>query len=495
MQATQVMIDRIKADPLVLDPEDLSSLKLDLSATLAKLGVVVMADIGSSGGSIGSKSKPVVALNSNKEGKIPTSKFVYANLSGGARNAYRNIDGQVKFENGKADYCYEMLKPFSKTERFYTNIALTKSNIPNLYVMERCSDVNISSIDLILTDGLALNEGNKTLQESIANGFEKIFEISQNDIEASIMKDELISDNLKTDILDEVRAGYGYIVFDNNSNIGCLTVAENLDAHNYFIQQTSERVSLSRKSLINNYENMSLENAFKQVQRERCGMIYSSAQHLQKLIKGLDNTKTSYNLAAEWYSSKDIRNKQEELENDKKTNSQEKLLKQRKFEDQKKLEALANEQARAEAQTIQASLRVQYGPRLKGLQSEFDSSILSLVDGLFMGKSVTSRFNGAFSFLDRNVRADIKKSWEEDDRELQLVDYGNGQWSGRRVEVLVSKLDIRMKNKILGKYKDLCFDLMYVWDEEFGVIITTAKIERAIVVSSEVTAEKELLNR
>ncbi|MFT4561543.1 MAG: quinol monooxygenase YgiN [Gammaproteobacteria bacterium] len=32
-------------------------------------------------------------------------------------------------------------------------------------------------------------------------------------------------------------------------------------------------------------------------------------------------------------------------------------------------------------------------------------------------------------------------------------------------------------------------------DEEFGVIITTAKIERAIVVSSEVTAEKELLNR
>jgi quinol monooxygenase YgiN len=32
-------------------------------------------------------------------------------------------------------------------------------------------------------------------------------------------------------------------------------------------------------------------------------------------------------------------------------------------------------------------------------------------------------------------------------------------------------------------------------DDEFGTIITTAKIERAIVVSSEVTAEKELLNR
>jgi quinol monooxygenase YgiN len=32
-------------------------------------------------------------------------------------------------------------------------------------------------------------------------------------------------------------------------------------------------------------------------------------------------------------------------------------------------------------------------------------------------------------------------------------------------------------------------------DEEFAAIITTAKIERAIVVSNEVTAEKELLNR
>ncbi|MFT4583829.1 MAG: quinol monooxygenase YgiN [Gammaproteobacteria bacterium] len=32
-------------------------------------------------------------------------------------------------------------------------------------------------------------------------------------------------------------------------------------------------------------------------------------------------------------------------------------------------------------------------------------------------------------------------------------------------------------------------------DEEFGVIITTAKIERAVVVSSEVSSERELLNR
>ena len=32
-------------------------------------------------------------------------------------------------------------------------------------------------------------------------------------------------------------------------------------------------------------------------------------------------------------------------------------------------------------------------------------------------------------------------------------------------------------------------------DEEFGVIIMTAKIERAVVFSSEVSSERELLNR
>jgi hypothetical protein len=470
LQAAQGIIDKLKINPLGSNFEDLNPLNMDLSESLAEFGIALPSKVEPKGGPLDSGLKPLTGSGEPREGRSPTSKFIYVNLSGSARNAFRNIDGGIKFENDTGGYCYEMVEPLSKIERFYTNIALQKSNIPNIGVPERCSDANISSIDLLITDGLALNEGNNLVQSAIASGFEELYQISRNDLDAAILKDDLISDNLKSDILDEVRAGYGYIVFDNNSNVGCLTVAENLDAHNYFIQETSERVLLSRKSLINTYENMSLENAFKQVQRERCGMIYSSAQHLQKLIKGLDNAKTSYNLAPEWYSSKDIRNKQEELDNDEKTNSQDKLLKQREYEEQKELEALANEQARAEAQAIQVGLRIQYGPRLKGLQSEFDTSIMNLVDGLFMGKSVTGLFSGEFGFLDRNVRSDIKKSWEEDSRELQLVDYGTGQWSGRRVEVLVSKLDIRMKNKILGKYKDLCFELMYVWDEEFGVI-------------------------
>ena len=128
------------------------------------------------------------------------------------------------------------------------------------------------------------------------------------------MKDELISDNLKTDILDGIRAGYGYIVMQNNSQIGCLTQEDNILAHEYFLNASGKRVAMMRKYPITSLQQMNLDNVFKQTQRQRCGLVYSNSENLEKLLNGLDNFNIKYNLSPDWISPRKIRDKQVEIE-------------------------------------------------------------------------------------------------------------------------------------------------------------------------------------
>jgi hypothetical protein len=67
--------------------------------------------------------------------------------------------------------------------------------------------------------------------------------------------------------------------------------------------------------------------------------------------------------------------------------------------------------------------------------------------------------------LQRNVH-----DWEETERQMIVVDYGVAEWSDRDVEANIIRAMVNVKNRTLGKYKEICFDLGYIWDQEFEMI-------------------------
>ena len=227
-----------------------------------------------------------------------------------------------------------------------------------------------------------------------------------------------------------------------------------------------------RNSPITSLESMSLDNAFKQTQRQRCGLVYSESQNLEKLINGLDSFDIKYNLSPDWISPRKIKDKQKEIDSENAKATLDKSVRQKELENQIKLEAAALEKRLKEAEVKQAILRETRGPRVRGLVDEAKPNIMSIVDksfGLNVSKS-SPQFTSAFPRLSQIVEYHFDRGWEEDKRQIELVDYGTGRWLGRNVEIVELELKIDIKNRDIGKYKNLCFNLGYVWDDEFKVV-------------------------
>jgi hypothetical protein len=51
-----------------------------------------------------------------------------------------------------------------------------------------------------------------------------------------------------------------------------------------------------------------------------------------------------------------------------------------------------------------------------------------------------------------------------------IEDYGHAEWKGRTMETGFALINIRLRNRILGEYKDLCLIVGRMNDVEFGVM-------------------------
>ena len=437
------------------------SIKLGLNVSVTEKEISETSDVNVIGGKVGSPTL-----------YPPKSFNVFVNLSGSAENAFKNINGDIEFENGEANYCYEMVKPFTKIEKFYANLEINRNRLPTFDQISQCSVESILETDILITDGLSINEGNKKVASALKAGFQEVLQLDQNYFAKSVMQDELISENLKTDILDGIRAGYGYIVMQNNSQIGCLTQEENILAHEYFLTASGNRVAMMRENPITSLQQMNLDNVFKQTQRQRCGLVYSNSENLEKLINGLDNFNIEYNLSPDWISPRKIKDKQIEIDNENEKATIDKSARQKELENQIKLETKALEKRLKDAKVKQAILRETRGPRVRGLVDEAKPNIMRIVDASFglVSSKVSPQFVSAFPRLSQIVEYHFDRDWEEDKRQIDLVDYGTGRWLGRSVEIVELVLEIDIKNRSIGKYKNLCFNLMYVWDDEFKVV-------------------------
>ena len=59
--------------------------------------------------------------------------------------------------------------------------------------------------------------------------------------------------------------------------------------------------------------------------------------------------------------------------------------------------------------------------------------------------------------------------WEFMEVKTTTLDYGPAEFKGRPLETAFAESRIRLRNPILGAYKDLCFVTGYIDDTEFGM--------------------------
>ena len=55
------------------------------------------------------------------------------------------------------------------------------------------------------------------------------------------------------------------------------------------------------------------------------------------------------------------------------------------------------------------------------------------------------------------------------DAHYELYDYGTAKWNDRRIETVFIKYEVKLKNRVLGKYEDRCMVMGWIADNEFSM--------------------------
>ena len=61
----------------------------------------------------------------------------------------------------------------------------------------------------------------------------------------------------------------------------------------------------------------------------------------------------------------------------------------------------------------------------------------------------------------------LREHWQLQSIDASLEDYGSVDWKGRPLEAAFAVIHVRLKNAIVGEYRDGCFKAGHIIDHEF----------------------------
>jgi hypothetical protein len=67
------------------------------------------------------------------------------------------------------------------------------------------------------------------------------------------------------------------------------------------------------------------------------------------------------------------------------------------------------------------------------------------------------------------LNAQLQDRWELMAVETSILDYGVAEFKGRTLETAFSQTTVKMRNRVLGEYKEHCFVTGFISDKEFDV--------------------------
>ena len=203
--------------------------------------------------------------------------------------------------------------------------------------------------------------------------------------------------------------------------------------------------------------------AFIGVKREECGAVYAASIDLLALVEAMSRDGLRFRFLPIWITPAEVAQTQQDIEAEKRGNVERQAARDRELRSREELELnKENEEGRKRA-ALERSLRAQYGVMARTFELALGEEAKSFASG------EKSTFAGRYPQLARDYLSLREDRWEFMSSETTILDYGTAIYKDRALEVALATSRIRMRNRILGEYKELCFITGYVDDAEFGV--------------------------
>jgi len=433
-------------------------------------------------------SETTVSVNNNKLLNIDLIKeidgsdlVVLANLSGKAPNAIRNLSGETIFENNEAILCFYQSKKIPEYKRFYYYDKIPERKFLINTVDLECRQDQLLNYDLILfIKKDLLNENQEYVSKLItqiqSGNFEKYSVISQKQYEEDILERQNFSKQIKKDIIDGVRLGYGSVAIKNDSKTLCSDIKDNQATHKSIINLLkNEYMRLGYGKIVEKVAFKDKEKTFIDVQRDRCGFLYVGQDSFQDFIKGFEKAKTEYEIMPVWYSTSQIAAEQERLDQ---IENQRLIDLQKKKEDKEKKELLEKEKLISQGK-IKSQQQEILRENNRNIVESYVNLIEKEIENLFVEiEKLTnedllddpeefSAFYNEYKIFSEFILQRYHEGWRLDNFDLNFEDYGMGTYRNRKISTFITRLNYKLRNDDLGDYFPHCLMFGMMHDKEF----------------------------
>ncbi|MGO4871365.1 MAG: hypothetical protein ACLPGW_12265 [Roseiarcus sp.] len=207
----------------------------------------------------------------------------------------------------------------------------------------------------------------------------------------------------------------------------------------------------------------SAEDAFVGAQKAQCGAVYASAAELKTLSKGLSRANIPFAYSSLWVTPAELDAKNAEVAQRRRLEALQATERAQKAADEARLQARRAKDLGVTQAAQQAALRAKYDGLAKAAVAAIVADVTSW--GQNQRGPVGADYPAYAAWL-AEMKAD---HWEIMTTESNVQDYGTSDFKGRPLDTAFASVTVRLKNSILGEYKDACFVFGRIADPEFNV--------------------------
>jgi hypothetical protein len=471
------LIDRYQEIPKGANAAALNKLRADFAKDLEKLGVAVGKVRGGDGRARRSSTADLKALSDIG----PKDVVMLVNLGKGAPHAYRDLSGKIAFENKKINACVPGLGAMEPQYRIFVSTMIDEALAEHTFEESENCERGLKGLDALLVTGtdLAKSQDIPTADQLVLGlkqkSLTRLMTVKYSDFSRELAKREILSAQYKNDIEEGARVGFGAIAFEGDAEVACTSIDSDVTAHDQSIQRALSALRFSSGVVVKQTTNVSATVAFRQAQKGRCTLVYTSAKTLKEIIGASTAAGLKPTILPVWTTQASITKRSEQLASGQANSLQSKarrqaLLEQRAAELEAKRKALAAQleerqrRYRAQNRSKVVSLVGSIDAQLKAVRAKIDETLISR-KGVRTAVEA-AKFWGQYPrwYADKRM-----KGWDFDSTVPTPKDYGIAKWNGRAVEAITAQIRVVMKNRNLGKYSDDCWNFGYLLDTEFSM--------------------------
>jgi peptidoglycan hydrolase-like protein with peptidoglycan-binding domain len=331
--------------------------------------------------------------------------------------------------------------------------------------LEACDANALERYDLVLAaGGESAFEPLLVLLQSMKDGvMQQASVVNRQQIDAARSARDARQAEVKV-LVETAAEGFGYLALENESANVCAVVPAGLDTHAALIAEDAELVQ-DELGRLGNYVKHTPEAAFIDAKRHKCGAIYAAGSDLADLSEAFTRDEVGHGFWPLWHDQGQILAAADNALLRKKREAEKEVDQTRKLTDEETLAKAKEADAEVVRRKQQSALRQQYGAAAKAFELRLSEELQMFLQGDARAQRFSSKY-GAPASAYQSLAAD---GWELVDQATELSDYGTAEFKGRRLELGIARSVIKLRNRLLGEYRDLCVVTAFVDDAEFAM--------------------------